>query len=106
MLVKTIYSALKKVRKFNWLFLLASFISAVAILGLSAQSNMQIAQRAELDKQINSLRDEVTILKTNSTELESVGRIEAESQRLELVRLQRENVLYLNSAGQTVALRD
>ncbi len=85
-------------------FLIVAFLW-VGILVSTNFSNHQNLQRNDLSKSIKSIEDELRLLNANVSELQTTQRIENESKRLELVKVQSENIYYLDDEQGKVALR-
>lgn len=98
---------LNRVRDYNKYFTTAFVFSLLAILWLSTSyANNQNMVRHKLSGDVQSLSDQYRLLNTTATELQTAQRIEAESKRLNLVKVQAENISYLESSDKAVALRD
>ncbi len=98
-------SAWPAVKRANGVFL-AAFVCLIVLMLISTNyANSQSLERAELDKQIRNQEDELRLLNTAVSELKTTERVEQESQRLNLVRVQTENIYYLGAEDSQVALR-
>lgn len=87
--------------------LLAVLIVAFWMVGL-AFSNLatsQSLQRTELDRSLRNLEDQQRLSDALVSELQGLDRIELASQRLNLVKVDSQNVIYLNNQSDKVALK-
>ena len=71
----------------------------------SNHANTQNLERNELSKQIRTIEDEIRLLNTTVSELQTVERIESESQKLDLVRIQTKDIYYIDQTDEKVALK-
>lgn len=68
-------------------------------------ANSQNLERADLNKEIKTLEDQLRLLNASVSELQTTGRIEEESQKLNLVKVQAKDIYYLAAASDKVALK-
>ena len=74
-------------------------------LAFSNYATSQNLQHSELDRNLRSLEDEQRLADAAVSELQGLDRIELASQRLNLVKVDSQNVIYLNSQNGKVALK-
>ncbi len=107
MLKVRINTIFNRVKQYNKYFTAAFVFSLLTILWLSTSyANNQNMVRQKLTEDIQSLSDQYRLLNTAATQLQTAQRIETESKRLNLVKVQAENISYLAETDKTVALRD
>lgn len=92
-------------KKFSHLFLILTIVFWMASLFLTNYSNAQNLQRSELTKGIRQAEDELRLLNAEIGTLQSIERVEQESQRLNLVKVDNANIIYLSTAIDKVALK-
>lgn len=97
-----ILEILKK-RNSLWAFL----VVIVWMFGLVASnfSTSQNLERTQLHNNIRKLEDQQRILDAQVSQLQALDRIEQASQRLNLVKIDSQNVVYLAVADEKVALK-
>jgi hypothetical protein len=77
----------------------------MAGLFLTNYSNAQNLQRSELSDNIRQTEDKLRLLNAEIGTLQSIERVEQESQRLNLVKVDNANIIYLSTAIDKVALK-
>lgn len=87
--------------------LVAFMVVLFWMLGLVASnfSTSQNLERNQLNKSIKQLEEEQRILDAAVSQLQALDRIEAASERLNLVKVDSQNVVYLAVADDKVALK-
>lgn len=80
---------------FLWMFTLVS----------SNYANHQNLRRNDLDQNIKSLEEKIRLLDAEASELQTTRRLEEESQRLNLVKVQTGDIFYVNYSDGAVALK-
>lgn len=86
------------------IFMIVVFLS-VSILVSTNYSNHQNLERNDLTKTIRAIEDKLRLLNATVSELQTTQRIESESQRLNLVKVQGEDIFYLDDTQEKVVLR-
>jgi len=77
----------------------------VVILASANYSNYQNLKRDELTSSVRALEDDLRLLDAVVSELQTTQRIENESKRLDLVKVQSKDIFYLDDSQAKVALR-
>lgn len=95
----------ENLKRFNHIFLIFTIVFWMIGLFLTNYSNAQNLERSELTDKIQKTEDQLRLLNTEMGMLQSTERVETESQRLNLVKVDNANVIYLNSASDHVALK-
>jgi len=95
----------QKINRFNGLMLASSIIMVMIMLITTNYANSQILERNDLSKQLKIAEDEMRLINATVSELQTTQRIESESQRLNLVKVQTNDVFYLDDSRDTVALK-
>lgn len=100
-----LFKMLTVLKKRNGLW--ALMIVLVWMFGLVASnfSTSQNLERNQLSKSIRQLEDEQRILDAAVSQLQALDRIEGASQRLNLVKVDNKNVVYLTVSDDKVALK-
>lgn len=94
------------IKKFNGFALVVLVGLLMTMLVSTNYANSQNLERTELKKDIKLFEDELRLLNARVSELQTTERIEKESQRLNLVKIQTEDIYYLNgNQDTTVALK-
>lgn len=96
---------LNQMQKFSHLFLILTIVFWMTGLFLTNYSNAQNLKRSEVSAQIRSIEDELRLLNAELGVLQSIERVEQESQRLNLVKVDNANIIYLSAAVDKVALK-
>jgi len=87
-------------------FMIMSLVLVLMTMIVSANyANSQSLERNELDKQIKVAEDELRLLNADVSRLQTTERLEQESQKLDLVRIQTQDIFYLNSEKDLFALK-
>lgn len=77
----------------------------VGVLIATNHANNQNLQRNDLSSNINNLEDELRLLNATISELQTMERLENESQRLNLVKVATNDIYYVAIPQDRVALR-
>lgn len=93
------------IKKINTFSLVGVVVLMIVMLVSSNYANSQNLERAELAKNIRSNEDEIRLLNTQVSELQTTERLEQESQKLDLVKIQTEDIYYLSDNQDRVALK-
>ncbi|MDQ5938840.1 MAG: hypothetical protein QG603_748 [Patescibacteria group bacterium] len=96
---------LENMQKFSHLFLILTVVFWMASLFLTNYSNGQNLRRSEVTANIRTTEDELRLLNAELGVLQSIERVEQESQRLNLVKIDSANIIYLSAAVDKVALK-
>lgn len=106
MLPITLKFFLSKTKQYNGYFAIFFVLSLFVILfNATSYANNQNMERHKLTQEIQALEDEYRLLNTQTTQLQTTQRIEEESKRLNLVKVQTGDIRYLDDTEKTVALR-
>lgn len=105
MFKKGVKEILVKMRKLNAFMLFACVACLMTMLVSANYANSQTLKRTELSKQIRIAEDNLRIISATVSELQSTQRIENESMKLELVKVQSKDTYYLSARKEQVALR-
>ncbi len=95
----------ENMKKFSHLFLILTVVFWMASLFLTNYSNGQNLRRSEVTANIRQTEDELRLLNAELGVLQSIERVEQESQRLNLVKIDSANIIYLSAAVDKVALK-
>lgn len=95
----------ENMKKFSHLFLILTIVFWMTGLFLTNYSNAQNLQRSELTNSIRQTEDKLRLLNAEIGTLQSIERVEQESQRLNLVKVDNANIIYLSTAIDKVALK-
>jgi hypothetical protein len=95
----------EKMKKFSNLFLILTIVFWMTSLFLTNYSNAQNFERSDLNESIRLAEDELRLLNAEVGTLQSIERVEQESQRLNLVKVDTANIIYLSTAIDKVALK-
>ena len=68
-------------------------------------ANSQNLQRTNLDGEVKRMEDEIRLLNATVSELQTTERLENESKKLELVKIQTKDIYYLADKDERVALK-
>jgi len=93
------------VKKLNTPILICVIFLWTVMLVSSNYANTQNLQRNELSKNIRSNEDQIRLLSATISELQTIERIENESQRLDLVKIQTKDIYYIDQTDEKVALK-
>lgn len=93
------------VQKCNLAFVITIVILWIGALVFNNYSNYQVLKRNDLSQGVNSLEDDLRLLNAQVSELQATQRIEQESVRLELVKVDAKNIYYLDIDNTPVALK-
>lgn len=92
-------------QKFSHLFLILIIIFWMTGLFLTNYSSTQNLKRSEVSQKIRLTEDDLRLLNAELGVLQSIERVEQESQRLNLVKVDSANIIYLSAAVDKVALK-
>jgi hypothetical protein len=98
-------SILDNLQKFSHLFLVLTIVFWMTGLFLTNYSSAQNLRRSEVTANIRATEDELRLMNAELGVLQSIGRVEQESQRLNLVKVDNANIIYLSAAVEKVALK-
>ena len=105
MFKKKTINILSNMKKLNTFMVFACFACLMTMLVSTNYANSQNLQRTELNKQIRTLEDNLRIIDATISELQSTERLENESKKLDLVKVQTKDTYYLAAKDEKVALR-
>ena len=77
----------------------------MGVLVSNNYSNHQNLSRNQLNKDIRVFEDDLRLLNATVSELQTTERVEKESQRLDLVKIPTDDIIYLHVGNDKVALR-
>lgn len=100
--IKKFWSSIKKG---NLAFVISIVILWMGILVLNNFSNYQVLKRNDLSQGVESLEDDIRLLNAQVSALQATQRIEQESVRLDLVKVDSKNIYYLDAQDTPVALK-
>lgn len=92
-------------KRVNTIMVLAVVSLWMGTLVASNYANHQTLKRTQLDKDINILEEDLRLLDAQVSDLQATRRLESESQRLNLVKVQTGDIFYVNYTDGVVALR-
>jgi len=93
------------IKKGNTFMVVSLVLLLMTMLVSTNYANSQSLERNELDQQIKIVEDELRLYSANVSELQTTERIEQESQKLNLVKIQTQDIYYVDSDHDLVALR-
>ena len=93
------------IKKGNTFMVVTLVLLLMTMLVSTNYANSQSLERNDLGQQIKIIEDDLRLYNTNVSELQTTERIEQESQRLDLVKIQAENIYYLDGDYDLVALK-
>lgn len=102
---KKVSSILSLVKKCNTFFVISIIAFWMVALVVNNYGNSQTLSRAQLNKEIKVYEDDLRLLNARVSELQTTERIENESKKLDLVRVQTEDIFYLDATDDKVALK-
>lgn len=100
-----IINAWQFVKKGNTLMVMTVVFLMMAMLVSTNYANSQSLERNELEKQIRLAEDDVRLSNAEVSKLQTTERIEQESQKMDLVKIQAQDIYYLASGQDLVALK-
>ena len=103
--MKKLSNILSTIKKYNVLMIIMFVVIWMGILVSNNYSNHQNLSRNQLNKDIRVFEDDLRLLSAAVSELQTTERVEKESQRLDLVKIQAEDIMYLQIGQDKVALR-
>jgi len=98
-------SAWQIIKKGNTFMVFSLVLLLMTMLVSTNYANSQSLERNELGEQIKTAEDELRLFNANVGELQTTERIKQESQRLNLVKIQTENIYYVDGDRDLVALK-
>jgi len=98
-------SAWQIIKKGNTFMVITLVMLLMTMLVSTNYANSQSLERNDLGQQIKIIEDDLRLYNTNVSELQTTERIEQESQRLDLVKIQAENIYYVDGDHDLVALK-
>ncbi|MBT6691448.1 hypothetical protein HOB10_03910 [Candidatus Parcubacteria bacterium] len=93
------------VKKYNTPIVFFIILFWTMMLVSSNYANSQNLERNDLTKNIRVIEDEIRLLNTTVGELQTTERLENESQRLDLVKIQTKDIYYIDQTNEKVALK-
>ena len=93
------------VKKYNVLMIVMFVVIWMGILVSNNYSNHQNLSRNQLNKDIRVFEDDLRLISATVSELQTTERVEKESQRLDLVKIPADDIIYLHTGQDKVALR-
>jgi len=93
------------VKKCNSFMLATLVLLLMTMLVSTNYANSQSLERNELSKQIKLAEDDLRLYNANVSDLQTTERIEQESQKLNLVKIQTQDIYYAAGNGDLVALK-
>src|SRR3989339_1527903 len=105
MLRKKVTNFFGRMRKFNTFMAFTCRACLMTMLVSTNYANSQTLERTDLNKQIRSAEDNWRIINATIGELQSTERIENESKKLDLVKVQTQDTYYLAVKDERVALK-
>ncbi|MBT4516799.1 MAG: hypothetical protein HOC78_02785 [Candidatus Komeilibacteria bacterium] len=93
------------IKKGNTFMVVTLVLLLMTMLVSTNYANSQSLERNDLGQQIKMTEDDLRLHNTNVSELQTTERIEQESQRLDLVKIQAENIYYVDGDHDLVALK-
>lgn len=103
--MKKLNNILNTIKRFNILIIVMFVVIWMGILVSNNYSNHQNLNRNQLNKDIRVFEDDLRLLSAAVSELQTTERIEKESQRLDLVKIPADEIIYLHVGQDKVALR-
>jgi hypothetical protein len=100
--LKKTWSVLKR---FRALFSVMVVFLLLALLVISNYANNQTLVRNDLQNSLRSAEDRLRLASITVSELQATKRLENESQRLDLVKMETANIYYLKTVEEKVALK-
>ena len=98
-------NAWQMVKRANTLMIVSLVLLLMTMLVSTNYANSQSLERNELADKIKIAEDELRLFNANVGELQTTERIEKESQRLNLVKIQTQDIYYLDGDYDLVALK-
>jgi hypothetical protein len=103
--MKKLDNILQTIKKYN-IFMIVMFVAIwMGVLVSNNYSNHQNLSRNQLNKDIRVFEDDLRLLNATVSELQTTERVEKESQRLDLVKIPTDDIIYLHVGNDKVALR-
>jgi len=93
------------IKKGNTFMVVSLVLLLMTMLVSTNYASSQSLERNEIGQQINLIEDELRLFNTNISELQTTERIEQESQRLNLVKIQAKDIYYVNGDHDLVVLK-
>ena len=93
------------IQKGNTFMVVSLVMLLMTMLVSTNYANSQSLERDDLTEQIKIAEDELRLSNTNVSELQASERVEKESQRLNLVKIQAEDIYYVSGEQDLVALK-
>ena len=102
---KKIFAMWSQLKKNNTLWAVLIVVLWMLGLGFSNYANSQNLARAELNRNVRLAEDQSRILDAQVSELQAMDRIENASQRLNLVKVDSRDIIYIKVSDDKVALK-
>ena len=93
------------IKKGNTFMVVTLVLLLMTMLVSTNYTSSQSLERNEIGQQIRMAEDELRLSNTNVSELQTTERIEQESQRLNLVKIQTQDIYYVEGDRDLVALK-
>jgi len=102
---KSVRKVLEKLGRHNRVVISGIVIAWLGVLVSTNYANHQNLVRAELQDSISQYEDQLRLFNAQVSQLQSISRIEDESKRLELVKIEPQNIYYIDAQDTQVALK-
>ena len=93
------------VKKGNTFMVFSLVLLLMTMLVSTNHANSQSLEINDINQQIRQAEDELRLYNANISQLQTTERIEQESQRLNLVKIQTQDIYYVDGERDLVALR-
>lgn len=93
------------IKKGNIFMVVTLVLLLMTMLVSTNYASSQSLERNEIDQQVKVAEDELRLASANVSELQTIERIEQESQKLNLVKIQRQNIYYVDGDRDLLTLK-
>lgn len=93
------------IKRLNTTMVISLGVLLMVMLVSTNYANSQNLERTDLDHQVKQMEDDFRLLNATVSELQTTERLENESKRLELVKIQTKDIYYLADQDERVALK-
>jgi len=93
------------IKRINTTMFVSLGVLLMVMLVSTNYANSQNLQRTNLDGEVKRMEDEIRLLNATVSELQTTERLENESKKLELVKIQTKDIYYLADKDERVALK-
>lgn len=93
------------IKRINAFTMVSLGVLLMVMLVSTNYANSQNLERTNLDKDVTRMEDELRLLSATVSELQTTERLEHESKKLELVKIQTKDIYYLTGEDDRVALK-